>query len=107
MDADDLVQKDAEKARNAYKKYQQGGSLTPGAEVLLEQIMFSMALLSLIGMIVLLPWVGSDRLIPGEIWIGAGTGGILLFGFLGWLVRVVRNSFGEVDKTVTQKFSRR
>lgn len=105
-DADDLVQQDAEKAKNAIQSYRNGG-FSPDPGKLLEQAMFALAILCIVFMIVALPWVGDDSLIPGHIWIGSSVGGILLFGFLGWLVRIINQSFSEVDKRATEKFSRR
>jgi hypothetical protein len=105
-DPDDLVQNDVQKAKDAYQSYKQG-SLFGDMGRIFEQLMWAIALLFLVGMIASLPFVGSEKLIPGRIWIGVGSTGIVLFGFLAVLIRFINHSFSDVDSRMAQKFNRR
>lgn len=104
-DMDDLVQSDANKAQNAWKQYKRG-NWKPNFPKLLESVMWSLCILSVVFIVGALPFVGEEKAIPGEVWMGLGTLGIVGFGLCAMLIRLISRSFGDADKTMSQAFER-
>lgn len=104
-DADDLVQQDAQKVKDGIQQYRNGGfSFDPIKTV--EGILWSIALGSGILMVVALPWVGQDKLISGEAWIGLGSLFIIVGIFGAVIVRQLGGSFADADRSMSQRFKR-
>jgi len=72
----------------------------------LEGLCWSGALLSVIGMLAVMPWVGSDKAIPGSAWLGLSLGAIVVFSGLGFAVRHLR-SLDDGGRTVKGRAVRR
>lgn len=70
----------------------------------IEYSLWSLTALSAIGMIVVMPWVGEDKLIPGQMWMGYSLLAILLFAALAVLMRM---TFGPVGRDVDASIRRR
>lgn len=69
-----------------------------------EYTFWFLALLSVIGMVAVLPWVGESKPIPGLMWLGYSLVGILLFSSLAVIMRVVFSRFGRAaDETVRSR----
>lgn len=70
----------------------------------LEGVCWSIVVLFAILMLAAMPFVGVDKLIPGQVWLGYSIAGILIFGIFGYLVRIARQHGEEVDRQVSRKF---
>jgi vacuolar-type H+-ATPase subunit I/STV1 len=104
-DANKLVENDAKKARKAVSNYR-SGNWKPSAARLLEQTMWLGCIASVLFIVAALPWVGPDKLIPGTMWMGLGSLGIVGFGACAYMVRLVSISFNDADRKMSQKFER-
>lgn len=82
-DMDDHVKQDFRKAKQAYK----GGLSKPSAKDTLEAVLWVLTGACAIGVIAVMPWVGPDGLLTGEIWLGLALTFIPLFGGLAYVVR--------------------
>lgn len=90
FDMDQALENDAKKVRNATKG---DGLSKPPIYKVLVQGLFGLGVLSVVLMIVMLPFTGSGKLIPSELWIGGGLVFVTLFfglgGVMKWIVGVV------------------
>lgn len=81
----------SDQLKNDYEKYQKlknvgsGDGLGLGAK--LEYLFWTLAVLSVAGMMVSMLWVGPDKAVSGEVWLTASMGSIGVFGFLALVVR--------------------
>lgn len=76
----------------------------PPPNKLLEQICWTGAVVSILGMLVSMPWVGPEKIIPPMLWLSYSIGGILFFGLFAVLIRVV---FSPIGRQYDQEFSQR
>lgn len=84
-DLDDMVQQDA----NTIRRATTGGLSRPGVGTLIYKGLLSLGALSVLFMLVLLPFAGDQKLVPGSVWVGGGIVFIVLFFGLGLLMKVV------------------
>lgn len=89
-DVDDMVQQDARKARSAIQNYRNQDGIVGGVWQAVEGVLWTFSALSVLFMIVSMPWVGQDKLIAGQTWIGLSVGGITLFAVCGGIARYLR-----------------
>jgi hypothetical protein len=95
-DLDDMMESDKELVEDAFRDWQRSdGFEWPNPGKLLEGVLWGLAVVSLIGMVVAIPWVGPNKLIPGNVWILYGCMGIVFFGGGAFLFRLVRGQFAE------------
>lgn len=100
FDVNQQLKSDAEMVRRLNK---QGISdISPGA--IIEYTLWTFSVLSVAGMMVALPWVGQDNLIPGTVWLGYSLACILLFGGLALLIRWVRQTSDDLDRGMNRRF---
>jgi hypothetical protein len=107
-DADDLLENDKQKIQNAWNNYQSAGSWRDSInpQQLLENICWILALCSVVSMVVMLPWVGNDALIPGTVWLGVPLTIAIVFGIGGFAIRLARTGFKDGDSKMSSKFER-
>lgn len=79
---DDEVKRDIRKLKRL-----KGGPGDISVTRVLEGIMWTFAVLFLVGMLAAMPWVGPNGYITGETWLIASLGGMTLFGGLALLMR--------------------
>lgn len=100
FDVNQQLRSDAEKFRQLN---QQGLSdVSPGAVI--EGVLWSLSITSVVGMMVAMPWVGTDKAIPGQVWLGYSLACILLFGALAMMIRWVRETGDELDQGMNRRF---
>lgn len=100
---DDWVQNDTEKVGKSLGAVRQGG-FKPNPAKAIENVLWGMAILSILFMVVSMPWVGPDELIPGTAWLGLSLFGIIGPALLAVLIRVLRFGGAErVDRTVSDR----
>ena len=105
-DPDDLLEKDKQKARKAYQQYKNDGNVLPRGPKVIEQAAFAIAITFVVFMVASMPFVGRGKLIPGGVWLGVSLSGMILFGMIGFLVRFIRWNFGDINRTLDDKFQR-
>lgn len=107
-DMDDLLDSDKQKVQKAVRNYRQGGGIKDSIHPpkVLEQICWTLGLLTILGMVAVLPWVGVDKVIPGTAWLGISLTLAILFGVGGFTIRMARAGFQDADRQVSQKFER-
>lgn len=87
-DPEEAWERDKQKAKQAIEQYQQqGGGFWPSTATLIEYSLWTLAIGASLGMVVIMPWVGSDGLITGEQWLGLGLPFIALLGGSAYVVR--------------------
>lgn len=102
-DLDDALESDMQKVRQARR----GGMSSPSIPETIEAVMWTGVALTVTGMIVALPFVGADKLIPGNLWLGMSMLCILLFGGVGMLLRAARAGMAQrVDRQMDQTLRR-
>lgn len=84
------IQSDAKKIRSL-----EGGVKRPSPPKLIEGVLWGLAILSVVAMLAVMPWVGDGKPIPGTVWLGYSLLGILIFGGLAVLLHVVFSPVGE------------
>lgn len=107
-DVEDLKERDAKKAREAYQNWRSDGSnWSAGAAV--EGVLWTFTALAIIGMVASMPWVGDAKPIAGTTWIGLSAGGITLFAGGAMVTRYIREDIdtAAVDKKVESRFTGR
>lgn len=104
-DLDDMMESDRELVQDAFQDWQSSdGFEWPNAGKLLEFTLWSLAVVSLVGMVVSIPWVGPNKMVRGEVWILYGCMGIVMFGGGAMLFRLVRGQFAEdVNTSVSNR----
>lgn len=103
LDPDEALERDMQKVRRARG---QGFSSSSIPEII-EAVMWTGVALTVTGMIVALPFVGADKLIPGNLWLGMSMLCILLFGGVGMLLRAARAGMAQrVDRQMDQTLRR-
>lgn len=107
-DADDLLENDKQKVKKYVRNYRQGGSWKDNINPpqVLEQVCWALAITSILGMVVSMPWVGPGKPIPGEAWLGIPLALFIMFGLAGGTIRMARRGFSDADRTVSNKFER-
>lgn len=97
-DLDGAVQKDIQ-------KLQQVGSMgSPDLGALLEGVFGAVAICAMIGMVVVMPWVGDGGVLSGRQWLGFSLVGVCLFGGLAVAIREVRERAPEADRQMDKRF---
>lgn len=89
-DVDDMMQNDTKMVRNAVRNYRNGGGMVGGLGAIVEGMLWSLSAFSILFMVVSMPWVGQGKPIPGQTWIGASVGGIVVFGCAAGIARYLR-----------------
>lgn len=71
----------------------------------LEQILWGLSFLSVIFMLIVMPWVGPDGILTGTEWLGLSLAGILLYGGAALVVRLLNSQLAEqYDDQLDQSF---
>lgn len=73
----------------------------------IEGVLWTLAAFGILFMILSMPWVGPDRVIPGSIWLGISLITICLFGGSAMIIRVVAGPiFDRFDNDLERGLSR-
>jgi hypothetical protein len=107
-DPDEWMQNDKQMVSDAVQNYRsEGRAWSVGG--LVEGVLWSFAVITVVAMLAAMPWVGADNAIPGTAWIALSCGGLTLFGGAAFATRWIRSNVntGEVDRHVDQSLSER
>lgn len=70
------------------KRQSRGGFTKPKTKSLIEKTLWGLAVLSILWMLVMLPFTGPERILTGTQWLGSSLAGIVLFGASALIVRL-------------------
>lgn len=82
-DVSDMVKSDVQK----FKKVRQMDGSGWSIPAIMEYTFWTLALLSVIGMLAAMPFVGPDKAIPGAAWLAGSLGGMSIFGGLAFVIK--------------------
>jgi hypothetical protein len=90
FDVNEALKDDADTVRQAT----QGGFSRPSLGKFMVQAIFTLAVLSVIAFLIMLPFVGASKAIPPEVWVG---GGVLFMGFFFLIGAAMKVLYKVVD----------
>lgn len=100
FDVQQQLQSDVDMVKNLNRKGVSDISLGG----VIEYSLWSLSVLSVIGMIGVLPWVGEGKVLTGTVWLGYSLACILLFGCLAGFIRWIRQTGDDLDQGMTRQF---
>lgn len=88
LDVDDELKKDAERIRKLRSRDE-----SFSVPLAIEYTLWTLAVLSAVLMVLVMPWVGEGKPIPGTMWLGLSLLAICLFAGLAMLLHL---AFGDI-----------
>lgn len=100
-DIDRAVQRDLRKVKQL-----RGGPSRPSIPAVIEGVCWGLTALSILGMLVVMPFVGAEKAISGSVWLGYSGVSIAVFGGLALVMRAASMGLAEqVDRSMDQRFN--
>lgn len=100
FDLGGAVQQDAKKVRQL-----KGGVDRPSMPRLIEGMAWALAILAMMTMIAVMPWVGQDKLIPGAMWLGYSLFAIAGFCLIAGVMRFIRTQGAAIDREMDDRLN--